>query len=362
MRNSTSKEFTVDGAANQWIVANVGQMGYYRVNYDASNWDRIIAQLNSDHTQFDVKNRAQIIDDAFSLARAGQLGYDVAFGTTSYLANEKEFVPWRAVYRNVGYINSMLSLTPAYGLYLTYIKGIASPRFEDLGFESQPGTPDDPTRIYLRSYVIGMMCGADDEKCLDAALKMFRRWSKNGTPISPDIRSEVYCHGVKAGNIEDWEFVFEQFKKSDDASEKRKLLAALSCTREPWLLSRILDMSLEGVDIRKQDAASAITLVASNKIGLPITWDFFRGNWNRIVKDYGVGSFTLPNIVKRITSSFSTDYRLQQLQDFIKQHPDQASAKRAFKQAVEKTQTNIDWLSKNYDNVADWLKKESQKS
>ena len=85
----------------------------------------------------------------------------------------------------------MLSLTPAYGLYLTYIKGIASPRFEDLGFESQPGTPDDPTRIYLRSYVIGMMCGADDEKCLDAALKMFRRWSKNGTPISPDIRSEV---------------------------------------------------------------------------------------------------------------------------------------------------------------------------
>ena len=84
-----------------------------------------------------------------------------------------------------------------------------------------------------------------------------------------------------------------------------------------------------------------------------------RGHWDAIVKDYGVGSFTLPSIVKSITSSFSTKYRLKQLQDFMKQHPDQASAKRAFKQAVEKTQTNIDWQQKNYDNVVDWLKKQS---
>ena len=75
---------------------------YYRVNYDASNWAAIVAQLKSDHSVIDVKNRAQIIDDAFSLARAGQLGYDVAFITTSYLAQEKEFVPWKAVFRNVG--------------------------------------------------------------------------------------------------------------------------------------------------------------------------------------------------------------------------------------------------------------------
>ena len=80
------------------------------------------------------------------------------------------------------------------------------------------------------------------------------------------------------------------------------------------------------------------------------------------MKDYGVGSFTLPNIVKRITGGFSTEYRLQQLRDFMQEHPDQASAKRAFKQAVETTQTNIDWLSKNFDKVAEWLQKEGPKS
>merc|ERR1719193_2134913 len=99
-----------------------------------------------------------------------------------------------------------------------------------------------------------MMCGANDEDCLEKARIALRRWKEDEKPVSPDIKSEVYCFGIRAGNMDDWEFVFTKFKESDDASEKRKLLSALTWTREPWLLQRILDMSLEGKDIRKQDA------------------------------------------------------------------------------------------------------------
>ena len=75
---------------------------FLRVKYGEARWAAIINQLNENHLHFDEVTRTQIIDDAFSLARAGQLGYDVAFNTTSYLAQEKEFVPWKAVFRNVG--------------------------------------------------------------------------------------------------------------------------------------------------------------------------------------------------------------------------------------------------------------------
>ncbi len=32
-----------------WLLANLNVTGYYRVNYDAQNWERILTQLTSDH-------------------------------------------------------------------------------------------------------------------------------------------------------------------------------------------------------------------------------------------------------------------------------------------------------------------------
>ncbi|KAK7498964.1 hypothetical protein BaRGS_00009773, partial [Batillaria attramentaria] len=52
-----------------WILANIQQYGYYRVNYDPQNWNALIKQLIKDHTVIPPVNRAQIIDDAWNLAR-----------------------------------------------------------------------------------------------------------------------------------------------------------------------------------------------------------------------------------------------------------------------------------------------------
>ena len=49
----------------------------------------------------------------------------------------------------------MFSRKNAFGDYLKYMKRLASPRFNQIGFE--PGTGENPTTIYLRSYIVGIM-------------------------------------------------------------------------------------------------------------------------------------------------------------------------------------------------------------
>ena len=46
-----------------------------------------------------------------------------------------------------------------------------------------------------------------------------------------------------------------------------------------------------------------------------------------------------------------------QLLEFMRQHPDQGSGRRAFQQAVEKTRGNIAWMQQNYDILSNWLDK-----
>lgn len=65
------------------------------MNYDTALWYRIIKALKSnDMKQIHVSNRAQLLDDAFILAAAKWMGYNVTFDLAEYMKYETEFEPW----------------------------------------------------------------------------------------------------------------------------------------------------------------------------------------------------------------------------------------------------------------------------
>ena len=79
----------------KWFKANLGGRGYYRVQYPEAEWRALTAQLAADHTQLGAVDRAQLIDDAFSLLRAGQLPPTVPLELVAgYLARERSLVAW----------------------------------------------------------------------------------------------------------------------------------------------------------------------------------------------------------------------------------------------------------------------------
>ena len=69
--NETSKTISGIPATAQWIIFNVQQTGYYRVNYEQKNWNLLTKQLKLDHTKIHMINRAQLLDDSLNLAMAG---------------------------------------------------------------------------------------------------------------------------------------------------------------------------------------------------------------------------------------------------------------------------------------------------
>ena len=106
-------ELDLPASADQWIIFNVDQVGYYRVNYDETNWLLLAKQLQEDHSAITVLNRAQILDDCLNIARVGGLSYKVAFEVTRYLRNERDYTPWKSALEAFNYLDRMLDSTPA---------------------------------------------------------------------------------------------------------------------------------------------------------------------------------------------------------------------------------------------------------
>lgn len=92
--------------------------GYYRVNYDETNWKLLASYLNtSSYTNISPLNRAHLIYDAFTLARSGRLSYKVALELTNYLHRETDYIPLYAFFSVVGYFNQMFAGATNYTLF-----------------------------------------------------------------------------------------------------------------------------------------------------------------------------------------------------------------------------------------------------
>lgn len=55
-----------------------------------------------------MTNRAQLLGDAFSLAKAGGLNYTIAFKLASSLVRETEYEPWYVAAKSFKYISKLL--------------------------------------------------------------------------------------------------------------------------------------------------------------------------------------------------------------------------------------------------------------
>jgi aminopeptidase N len=147
---------------------------------------------------------------------------------------------------------------------------------------------DSQLKLFTRVEILTLACELGYEDCVNNAVKQFADWRTSdkpsaNNPISPNLKSVIYCTAIRMGGEAEWNFMWQRYLESNVGSEKDLFMFALGCTRETWLLSRYLNWaSSSNSRIRKQDMTRVFGSVASNIIGQPIAFNFFRNKWNRL--------------------------------------------------------------------------------
>lgn len=366
---------------DEWMLVNIRQVGYYRVNYDMQNWKLLINQLNTDHTLITAANRAQILDDLFEFARAGIIDYNFVMDATKYLKNEFDYLPWETVLGSFAYIDEMLSRTSLYGDWREYVANLIAPlynRYKDKEWtvneklnnrlllagssdnnnnnKTKPES-DDLLDIYNQMNANAWACEVN-EHCQQKARSLFDNWKQTGkNSIRPEHRFVTYCTAIEHGNRTDWDFLWRVYESEQNASEKDRLMKALGCSKELWVLARYLEWTFDKTKpIRRQDGAFVFRMIAKNPYGHNIAFNFMRDKWSTIKEYYGKSSFSLGNLIRSITVSMSSQIELNELLSFYESvKSDVGTGKRSFQNAIEEVEGNVLWRNRNYKKIQNWL-------
>ncbi|XP_049579447.1 aminopeptidase N-like [Syngnathus scovelli] len=360
LTHGTDTKTSMKLSGSEWLLGNLNVMGYYRVNYDQGNWNKLLDVLKTTHATIPVVNRAQLVDDAFNLARAKIIPTVLALETTKYLDKEREYMPWESALNNLDFFYLMFDRSEVYGPMQDYLKKQVIQLFNYFKTITENWTtvPNGHMDQYNQVNAISLACRTGHQECQDLTKAWFKQWMDGGkNPINPNLRSTVYCNAIAAGGAKEWDFAWSEFQNATIASEAEKLRAALACTKQPWLLNRYLESTLNSTLIRKQDATSTIVYIANNVVGQSLAWDFVRARWSYIFTQYGGGSFSFSNLINGVTKRFSSDFELQQLKQFKADNAEVGfgSGTLAVDQSIERTIANMKWIAENKESVLKWF-------
>ncbi|XP_014664794.1 PREDICTED: aminopeptidase N-like [Priapulus caudatus] len=277
--------------------------------------------------------------------------------TTEYLDDEDEYIPWKTALNALHYIDLMLSRTASYGLFQAYMRKQVELLYRTYGWHVDADDTDQMLTL-LRMEATHTACTYGSKDCLTEATNKFNEWQQSinaGTPypVSVNYRLTVYCQGIKTGDVDEWDFVWDVYQSEDWPAERERLLEGLSCNTAPWILTRYLERSMGDDEVPQSEAYLVLLHTANNHLGRYLAWDFLRANYDAASKRFGA---RLSDVVAAITGAFNTQFELGEVHSFRASLPtDDSSMNHMWDTAEETIVGNIQYMTNNEEELVNWL-------
>ena len=162
------------------------------------------------------------------------------------------------------------------------------------------------------------------------------------------MRSAVYVHAVEV--LGEYDDVLDMFKKSGDASERGRLLAAFAGDASHAADNLAMALDADSA-VRLQDVSSLIAGVARAAPAEMMPW--FKANYAEIDARLLNGGFNAPRTLKSILSGLKTAAEVNDARDFIATLDLGASEMTAVGNAFELAENRVRFVERHAEAACD---------
>lgn len=295
---------------NDWIVFNIQQSGYYRVNYDNELWNLIIEQLNG--PQFErihLLNRGQLIDDSFHISRSGRITPDIPLAIMNYLERETDHIPWDSADRALFLYNRWLLGTSVYDDFQDYVLKNVVAMYNKLGVN----VIDNEPRLdrYARQIAINLACQHGLSKCIADTAQQLENVLNSQQTLHPDVAAQIYCNGIRRSSSTLVEAMQNILLSATRQIERNRIIAGLGCIENSEILYQHLFMAIRnGTLLSGAERVNILSAPLNNGIdSLSVLIDFIRLNYGEInLIDPNLVSTLCSNIAIRMTTGLVNEF------------------------------------------------------
>jgi puromycin-sensitive aminopeptidase len=276
--DGATTELRLPGAAD-WVVANAGGHGFYRVAYGGGLRDRLLAALD----QLEAIERFGLVGDLWAMAVAGRLGAVDYVELTARLRNEPDRNVWVLILGSFGYVNRAIEDSARPGL-AALVRDRLGPAAARLGWEPRPGERE-LTRQLRGDVLRALGTLGDDPATRERARELFARHRDDPTAVDPNVWPAVIATVAAGGGEADYAECLERFHRARTPQEEQRYLYALAGFRSPDLLGQTLERTVNG-EIRSQDAPFVVRALLTSVWGRGLAWEFVQRHWETMARLY----------------------------------------------------------------------------
>lgn len=278
--------------SSDWFVVNTRFSGFYRVNYEAKLWDRLINVLKStSYTNIHHLSRGQLIDDAFNIAKSEQLSYETALRIIEYLPREQNFFPWLMADEGLTWLDRLLTDTQSDTLLKQFIGELIKNIYTRYGVRDG-GDSESLGEKYVRNIAVKWACKTGDSTCInEARARLNDVIAGRISNLEPNLQIALYCAALRQATSTEFNSIYNRMQSSSDTDQRYILIDSLGChttsSQQQTYLQTTLQTSGVTYSQRERERVFESVYTEGGRAGVLNAISFFNTNYNNMERLYG---------------------------------------------------------------------------
>ena len=267
-----------------WVMPNAGATGYYRFTQPAEDLanlrDRGMSHLTT-------AERLALVNDLDAAFRSGAMPGDEVLRAFEPLARDKHGTVAVAPLSLYGFIVDFMTTGARRTALRARIAKLYAPAIAAVGWK--PAASDPPWRRLFRSNLYAFVAlRLEDRALLAEGARLGRKMLGMGGDgklhpdvVDPDLAATALDAAMRTGDAKVFDALVAHFAGSEDAQIRQRMLGALASTRDPALLTRALDLSLDP-RLRQNERITIVATLLSTLETRDAAWTWLTAHFDAL--------------------------------------------------------------------------------